>query len=457
MTETTGVGGGRPRRPDAPQPSPRSVPEWRSFGFTVTEMTDGPARMRADATGLSVHFDDAGVTVGHERGQRQVTPWSDVRRVWVGPPAEGPTGRSVTPMEIETATGTVRLVADVDGRTSVPLAALDRCLQWWSPVVGPGTAGRSDRRHRRTGRARPARRRRTAVLVAGLVLVAAGVGLAFGLGRSGTNGAPVDASPAAPSSADQHLAQRIMLTEGDLPVGWKVDPEPSTSGDSPSQRGQAAITRAFAGCMGVGSQQAAALLGGASAWSGVRPDLWCFGKVIGGGLPVGAFGGRREVLSQLAPEGPVYQAGTLSGNPLATAAGLAVLESVGGDDYAALSRRVSRFGADLELVLNEALSGAGTVDVRGDRLEARVPVVGPLLGIFFVPEGTDSVTDYEGAAASAATGLYARFFHAMLDRGVALAPGPYEVAFPSLAHGDEELDRALDAASEAIVSAVSER
>ena len=197
--------------------------------------------------------------------------------------------------------------------------------------------------------------------------------------------------------------------------------------------------------------------GGASAWSGVLPDLWCFGKVIGGGLPVGAFGGRREVLSQLAPEGPVYQAGTLSGNPLATAAGLAVLESVGGDDYAALSRRVSRFGADLELVLNEALSGAGTVDVRGDRLEARVPVVGPLLGIFFVPEGTDSVTDYEGAAASAATGLYARFFHAMLDRGVALAPGPYEVAFPSLAHGDEELDRALDVESEAMASAVSER
>jgi hypothetical protein len=265
MTETTGVGGGRPRRPDAPQPSPRSVPEWRSFGFTVTEMTDGPARLRADGTGLSVHFDDAGVTVGDERGQRQVTPWSDVRRVWVGPPAEGPTGRSVTPMEIETATGTVRLVADVDGRTSIPLAALDRCLQWWSPVVGPGTAGRSERRHRRTGRARPARRRRTAVLVAGLVLVAAGIGLAFGLGRSGTNGGPVDASPAAPSSADQHLAQRIMLTEGDLPVGWKVDPEPSTSGDSSSQRGQAAITRAFAGCMGVGSQQAAALLGGASA------------------------------------------------------------------------------------------------------------------------------------------------------------------------------------------------
>ena len=85
--------------------------------------------------------------------------------------------------------------------------------------------------------------------------------------------------------------------------------------------------------------------GGATAWSGVRPDLWCFGKVIGGGLPVGAFGGRREVLAMLAPEGPVYQAGTLSGNPLATAAGLAVLGEVDAASYAGLSERVADFGA----------------------------------------------------------------------------------------------------------------
>ena len=96
--------------------------------------------------------------------------------------------------------------------------------------------------------------------------------------------------------------------------------------------------------------------GGASAWSGVRPDLWCFGKVIGGGLPVGAFGGRRDVLAVLAPEGPVYQAGTLSGNPLATAAGLAVLHALRNDDYAALSRRVARFGAGLEAT---AVGGLG--------------------------------------------------------------------------------------------------
>ncbi len=197
--------------------------------------------------------------------------------------------------------------------------------------------------------------------------------------------------------------------------------------------------------------------GGASAWSGVRPDLWCFGKVIGGGLPVGAFGGRADVLASLAPDGPVYQAGTLSGNPLATAAGLAVLTAVGPDDYAALSDRVGRFGRQLEDALTTALSKADVTGAAGTRLEARVPVVGPLVGLFFVPAGADPVSDYDGAAASAATGLYARFFRAMLERGVALAPGPFEVAFPSMAHGDDELDHAVDVASEAMFHAVSTR
>jgi len=193
--------------------------------------------------------------------------------------------------------------------------------------------------------------------------------------------------------------------------------------------------------------------GGATSWTGVRPDLWCFGKVIGGGLPVGAFGGRTDVLATLAPEGPVYQAGTLSGNPLATAAGLAVLTELGPASYEELSSRVGRFGAALEKVLDEGLARAGVTDIHGNRLVARVPVVGPLLGLFFVPEGGAGVQDYDGAAASAATGLYGRFFRAMLDRGVALAPGPYEVAFPSLAHGDGELDAAIAAASGAVEDA----
>ena len=195
--------------------------------------------------------------------------------------------------------------------------------------------------------------------------------------------------------------------------------------------------------------------GGASAWSGVRPDLWCFGKVIGGGLPVGAFGGRADVLATLAPDGPVYQAGTLSGNPLATAAGLTVLETLDAASYRSLSDRVSRFGAALADVLSAALVEGGSRDGAGRQLVARVPVVGPLFGLFFVPDGSAPVHDYEGAAASAATGLYARLFTSMLDRGVALAPGPYEVAFPSMAHGEDELERTLEVAAEAMAEAVA--
>ena len=165
--------------------------------------------------------------------------------------------------------------------------------------------------------------------------------------------------------------------------------------------------------------------------------MWCFGKVIGGGLPIGAFGGRRQVLEVLAPQGPVYQAGTLSGNPLATAAGLAVLQSVTREDYEALGRRVGRF------------AGALTETITSKGLAVQVPVVGPLVGLFFAEE---PVTDYGAARASAASGDYARFFTAMLDRGVALAPGPFEAMFPGFAHGESELDEVVSIAGEAAVA-----
>jgi glutamate-1-semialdehyde 2,1-aminomutase len=187
--------------------------------------------------------------------------------------------------------------------------------------------------------------------------------------------------------------------------------------------------------------------GGASERSGVRPDLWCFGKVIGGGLPVGAFGGRRDVLSVLAPGGPVYQAGTLSGNPLATAAGLTVLTLMDPSAYAALSDRVANFGASLAKVLGSTMAGSG--------FSVQVPVVGPLVGVFFVADGEGPVTDYDGAARAAGTGIYPRFFRAMLDRGVALAPGPYEVAFPSMAHGPDELAWTTEVAGDAIAEALT--
>jgi glutamate-1-semialdehyde 2,1-aminomutase len=167
---------------------------------------------------------------------------------------------------------------------------------------------------------------------------------------------------------------------------------------------------------------------------GVQPDLWTFGKVIGGGLPLAAVGGRAEVMEQLAPLGPVYQAGTLSGNPLATAAGLAVLDRLAPERFDELAARVGRLAAGLR----EAISSGG--------LAVQVPQLRTLFAVFFSAE---PVLDYDGAKAAASNGLYAKFFHAMLDRGVALAPSAYEVAFCSLAHTDEDIDRTLQAAAEA--------
>jgi glutamate-1-semialdehyde 2,1-aminomutase len=185
--------------------------------------------------------------------------------------------------------------------------------------------------------------------------------------------------------------------------------------------------------------------GGATVWSGVTPDLWCFGKVIGGGLPVGAVGGSREVLASLAPQGPVYQAGTLSGNPLATAAGLAVLSEVTEKDYTELGARVAGFAAQL----SSAISDGG--------LAVTVPVVGPLVGLFLAPapggngptEQLLAPVDYVAAHQLASNGVYPRFFHAMLQRGIALAPGAYEVMFPGLAHTDEVLASVVSAAGDA--------
>jgi glutamate-1-semialdehyde 2,1-aminomutase len=181
--------------------------------------------------------------------------------------------------------------------------------------------------------------------------------------------------------------------------------------------------------------------GGAQARYGVVPDLTCFGKVIGGGLPIGAVGGRRDLMSALAPVGPVFQAGTLSGNPLATAAGLAALSLLDDDAYRVLDASAARLGGRL----HDALAGAG--------LPITVPVVGPLVGLHFAD--TPAV-DFETAKATDEQ-LYAAFFHAMLRRGVALAPGAYEVAFPGLAHTETDLDRIVDVAAEAASEVAARR
>ena len=173
--------------------------------------------------------------------------------------------------------------------------------------------------------------------------------------------------------------------------------------------------------------------GGAAEWFGVQPDVWCFGKVIGGGLPMGAYGASREIMEHVAPLGGVYQAGTLSGNPLATAAGLAALEHLTVEAYDHLAAIATR----LQEGMQSAFDDAG--------VPAVLPRVGPLLGIFF----TDTAPhDFDSAKAAADNGVYPRFFHGMLGRGIALAPGAYEAIFPSLAHGDEEIEATIAACAE---------
>ena len=175
-------------------------------------------------------------------------------------------------------------------------------------------------------------------------------------------------------------------------------------------------------------------MGGASQWYGVQPDLWCFGKVIGGGLPMGAYGGSREIMSHVAPLGDVYQAGTLSGNPIATAAGLAQLKLLNASTYIKLEKTAERLAEGFALVFKDA------------GIDAVVPRVGPLLSIFFTDQ---QPSNFDEAQIAAENGVYPEFFHHMLKRGVALAPGPYEALFPSLAHTEEIIDQTIGIARDA--------
>jgi glutamate-1-semialdehyde 2,1-aminomutase len=174
--------------------------------------------------------------------------------------------------------------------------------------------------------------------------------------------------------------------------------------------------------------------GGAQALYGVRPDLTCLGKIIGGGLPVGAYGGARAIMERVAPLGGVYQAGTLSGNPLAVAAGLATLRALASPEVYA---RLEESGARLEADLVDGAKAAGVSLV--------VNRVGSMLTAFFTAE---PVTDYASAKRSD-TARYGRFFHAMLDGGVFLAASQFEAAFVSLAHGASDLEEASGAARRA--------
>ncbi|HUF97224.1 MAG TPA: glutamate-1-semialdehyde 2,1-aminomutase [Ilumatobacter sp.] len=181
-------------------------------------------------------------------------------------------------------------------------------------------------------------------------------------------------------------------------------------------------------------------LGGAQAKYDVRPDLTTFGKVIGGGLPIGAVGGRRELMENLTPLGSVFHAGTLAGNPIATAAGLAALGELDGDVYIELMARARHLSA----LLRDACAAAG--------FPAQFPVVGTLLGMVC---GDIATPTNFAEAKRTDEAAFGRFFHAMLAEGVAMAPGAYEAIFVGAAHTDDVIDQIAEAAHRAAAVAAS--
>lgn len=290
------------------------------------------------------------------------------------------------------------------------------------------------------------------------LLAAAGSGVAT-LRHSPDGAPPAPARPGSPGVTDATAAETIVLPYNDLAA---VQAAFAAEGDQIA----AVITEAAAGNMGVVPPAAgfnAALRQVAHAhgalliidevmtgfraspagWHGLDPvdaDLWTFGKVMGGGLPAAAFGGRTELMAQLAPAGPVYQAGTLAGNPLACAAGLATLQLADADAY----RRLEQTAATVRTLASDALSAAG--------VPHRVSTAGTMFSVFFTD--TD-VRDY-ASASTQDTAAFAAFFHAALAAGVYLPPSAFEAWFVSTALDDaalEQLERALPAAASAAAAA----
>ena len=174
-------------------------------------------------------------------------------------------------------------------------------------------------------------------------------------------------------------------------------------------------------------------LGGAQQWYGVTPDMTCLGKVIGGGLPVGAFGGKREIMEYLAPLGPVYQAGTLSGNPLAMAAGLAMLKAI----------QQPGFYPQLEARVRQMLDGfQAAADKRGIPFSSNS--AGSMFGLFFTE--LDEVTCFKDVAEQCDGERFNQFFHGMLQQGVYLAPSSFEAGFMSIAHSEQDIEATIAAA-----------
>jgi glutamate-1-semialdehyde 2,1-aminomutase len=265
-----------------------------------------------------------------------------------------------------------------------------------------------------------------------------------GLLAEAGSGLATQGIPASPGVTAAQAADTVVVRWGDVPEGEFAaivcEPYPANMGLVLPGEGFLRALRAYADATG-------ALLvfdevisgfrvgrGGVQERERVAPDLTILGKVIGGGLPAAAFAGRRELMERIAPAGDVYQAGTLSGNPLATAAGLATLGLLDDAAYARLDSTTEHLAEGLR-------SAAGAAGVA-----VQVSHTTGLLTVFF---SEDPVRDYDDAKACD-TERYAAFCRAMLERGVYLPPSQFEAWFPSLAHSDAHVDRTLDAAAEAL-------
>ncbi|MEO8372629.1 MAG: glutamate-1-semialdehyde 2,1-aminomutase [Candidatus Solibacter sp.] len=268
------------------------------------------------------------------------------------------------------------------------------------------------------------------------LLVKAGSGLAT-LGIADTQGVPkafADTTIALPYNSLEAL-EAAFRTHGDRIASVIVEPVAGNMGCVPPLpgylEGMREITARYGALLIFDEVMTGfrVAFGGAQARYGIKPDLTTLGKVIGGGLPVGAYGGRRDIMSMVAPAGPIYQAGTLSGNPLAVAAGLAMLRHL--KAHPEIYERLEANGAKLAASAPEGIT---------------VNRVGSMFTFFFTP---GPVTDWESAKVCD-TARFGRFFRGMLERGVYLAPSQFEAAFVSAAHTDEDIAQTIAAAAEAL-------
>jgi glutamate-1-semialdehyde 2,1-aminomutase len=179
--------------------------------------------------------------------------------------------------------------------------------------------------------------------------------------------------------------------------------------------------------------------GGAQQAYNLDPDITCLGKVIGGGLPVGAYAGKRHIMEKVAPAGTMYQAGTLSGNPLAMAAGLATISDlVQPGVFERIEAQAKALTDGLQTIMGE------------NGVPVQVGHAGTMFGMYFLKEAGAHIRDYASAKQYANTDLFGKFFHAMLEQGIYLAPSQFEAGFVSAAHGDAEISATLQAAETAI-------